>query len=60
MYPLFIPLGPAELGIIFIMLVFILGPKKIPQLSRSIGESIGYFKTTRSEIEAEMEELEGK
>lgn len=49
-------LGPTELAIIvFIIVLLILGPKKLPQLFRSMGSAIGEFKKGKAETEAEAE-----
>ncbi|MFH1682937.1 MAG: twin-arginine translocase TatA/TatE family subunit [Candidatus Woesearchaeota archaeon] len=48
-------LGPTEIAIVvLIIVVLILGPKKLPQLFRSMGQAIGEFKKGKVETEAEM------
>lgn len=48
------PLGPAELGIILFIVVLLFGAKKLPQLARSMGKSMGEFKRGRQEFESEL------
>ena len=56
--PLIIPgLGPAEILIIVIFaLVLIVGTKKIPELARAVGRSMGEFQKGRHEVEREIRE----
>jgi sec-independent protein translocase protein TatA len=42
---------PSHLIIIFIVAVFVLGPKKLPELGKGLGESIRGFKKALSEEE---------
>lgn len=47
-------LGPGEiLLVVLVVVLLILGPKKIPELFRSLGQSIGEFKKGVKESEAE-------
>ncbi|MFP4590702.1 MAG: twin-arginine translocase TatA/TatE family subunit [Halobacteriales archaeon] len=56
--PMFIgPLGPVELGVIFLIAVLLFGANKIPELARSTGEAMGEFKKGREEVERELEEI---
>jgi len=59
MIPLFGPVGP-ELLIIVAILILLFGAKKIPQLSNSLGKSIGSFKKGRQDIEQELQEMESE
>lgn len=36
--------GPWELAIIFMLLLIIFGPKKLPELARAIGSSVNEFR----------------
>ncbi len=36
--------GPLELGVVAVIVLFIVGPKKIPELARGIGQGIKEFK----------------
>ena len=51
----FLPnLGPMEMVIIFVMLMLLFGAKKIPELARGIGKSLGEFKKAKSDFEKEL------
>lgn len=54
--------GPTELLIILGFLVVIFGARKIPELARAFGSSLGYFKAGVREsqkiIDADMREIE--
>jgi len=39
-------IGPLEIGIILVIVLIIFGPKKLPDLGRSLGSSIREFKGT--------------
>jgi len=47
-------LGPAEGGIILFIIVLLFGAKRLPQLARSMGKSMGEFKRGKQEFEAEL------
>ena len=50
-------LGTQELLIILCIALLICGPKKLPQLGKAIGKTIGNFKRSSAKAEAEpMEE----
>ncbi len=59
-------LGFQELVVIFTLALLILGPRKLPELGRSLGKGIGEFKratnewkrTWDEEVEAEKRNLE--
>jgi sec-independent protein translocase protein TatA len=55
--PLFLPgLGMGELGIIFLIVLIIFGPGKLPDFCRSLGEGIRQFKqATRDDLPLEDE-----
>lgn len=54
-----IPGGP-ELIVVLGLAVLLFGAQKIPELARSMGQSIGEFKKGRKEIEAEFDsEIQG-
>ena len=44
-------LGPAEIILIIVVALLIFGPKNLPKLGKTIGESIGEFKKSVSEGE---------
>jgi len=49
--------GIPELIIVLVVILILFGPKKLPDLSRAIGKSIGEFKRGRQEIDDEMKTL---
>jgi sec-independent protein translocase protein TatA len=58
---MFGPIGFQELLVILLILLFIFGASKLPNLARSLGEAIGEFKKTlkkgkREEARREIEE----
>lgn len=63
------PIGMPEMIMIFIVILLLFGAKKLPELARGIGKSMGEFKKakeefeheiTRSENEARVKEVPGK
>ena len=53
-YALLGPIGPMEFGIILFIVILLFGAKKLPQLARSMGKSMGEFKRGRQEFENEL------
>jgi len=51
-----IALGGPEIIFIAIALILLFGAKKLPQLARGIGESLGEFKKARKEYDDTLEE----
>jgi TatA/E family protein of Tat protein translocase len=49
-------IGPAELILIFIVALLVFGPKKLPEIGRSVGKAIREFKKTSEEIKSRIEE----
>ncbi len=49
-------LGMPELIIIFVIALIIFGPRKLPELGRSLGKSIGEFKKASNELRSTLEE----
>ena len=37
--------GPLELGVILVILLLIVGPKKIPELAKGLGQGLKEFKS---------------
>ena len=48
------PIGGPELFLIFMVLLLLFGAKKLPQLARGIGKSVGEFRKAREEFEDEI------
>ncbi len=56
MHPIlaFGPLGPQEMVVIFVIILLLFGAKKIPELARGLGKSMGEFKKAREDFEREI------
>src|SRR5579862_5382122 len=56
------PLGTQELVFIFILALLLFGPKKLPELGKTIGKAMTEFRRAQSELKAtfdrEMQNLE--
>ena len=48
------PIGMPELIVIFILVLVLFGAKKLPELARGVGKSMGEFKKAREEFEREI------
>ncbi|GAA5494591.1 sec-independent protein translocase protein TatA [Rubritalea squalenifaciens DSM 18772] len=46
--------GGQEMMIVFLIVLLLFGAKKLPQLARGIGKSMGEFKRARDEFEQEI------
>lgn len=46
--------GPAEWGIILVIVVLLFGAKRLPELAKSIGQSFNEFKKAREELDHEI------
>ncbi len=51
-------LGGQEIVIIFLIVLLLFGAKKLPELARGIGKSMGEFKKARDEFEHEITRAE--
>jgi TatA/E family protein of Tat protein translocase len=49
-------LGMTELIIILVIALIIFGPRKLPELGRSLGKSIGEFKKASTELRSTIED----
>jgi sec-independent protein translocase protein TatA len=49
-------IGMPELVIILVIALIIFGPRKLPELGRSLGKSIGEFKKASSELQRTLED----
>ena len=50
----FLNLGPAEMAVIFVLVLLLFGAKKLPELARGMGKGMGEFKKARQEFENEI------
>ncbi len=50
------PLGPMEMLVIFVVVLLLFGAKRLPQLARSMGKSLGEFRRAKEEFESEIRE----
>ncbi|BDS05625.1 Sec-independent protein translocase protein TatA [Oceaniferula spumae] len=48
------PLGYPEMVVIFLIILLLFGAKKLPQLARGLGKSMGEFKKAKEEFEHEI------
>ncbi len=49
-------IGPMELFVIFVIALLVFGPKKLPEIGRSLGKAIREFKKTSEEIRGRIED----
>ncbi|MCJ7485786.1 MAG: twin-arginine translocase TatA/TatE family subunit, partial [Candidatus Aminicenantes bacterium] len=47
-------IGPAELILIFVIALLVFGPKKLPEIGRSVGKALREFKKTSEEIKGRI------
>jgi TatA/E family protein of Tat protein translocase len=50
------PLGMPEMIVIFVIALLVFGPRKLPELGRSLGKSLGEFKRASNELRNTLEE----
>jgi TatA/E family protein of Tat protein translocase len=53
---MFGPIGMPELIIIFVIALIIFGPRKLPELGKSLGRSLNEFKRASNELKNTLEE----
>jgi sec-independent protein translocase protein TatA len=59
LHPAFIgSLGTQEIIFIFLIVLLLFGAKKLPELARGIGKSMGEFKKAREDFEKEITRAE--
>ncbi|MBM3777683.1 MAG: TatA/E family twin arginine-targeting protein translocase [Acidimicrobiia bacterium] len=49
-------IGMTELVIILVIALIVFGPRKLPELGRSLGKSLGEFKRASNELRSTIEE----
>ncbi len=49
-------LGPWEIGLLLIIMVFAFGPKRIPEIGKSVGEALTSFKKATKEVEQSVDD----
>jgi TatA/E family protein of Tat protein translocase len=49
-------IGMPELVIILVLALIIFGPRKLPELGRSLGKSLGEFRRASNELRSTLEE----
>src|SRR5690606_73219 len=54
--PMFGSIGMPELIIIFVIALIIFGPRKLPELGKSLGRSINEFKRASNELRSTLED----
>ena len=52
------PIGMPEMVMIFVIILLLFGAKKLPELARGIGKSMGEFKKAREDFEREITQAE--
>jgi sec-independent protein translocase protein TatA len=50
------PIGTWELVIIFVVALVVFGPRKLPELGRSLGKSLSEFKRASNELRSTLDE----
>lgn len=51
---LFLMPGPAEFGILFVIILIIFGPGKLPDVCRALGDGVRQFKTASKDLTHEI------
>lgn len=54
-YTMAFGLGPAEIGVVLVIVLVLFGPKRLPGLGKSMGEAIRGFKKGISDVEEEID-----
>ncbi len=53
---MFGPIGMPELVIIFVIALIVFGPRKLPQLGKSLGRSLAEFKRASNDLRSTLED----
>ena len=48
-------IGPTELIVILVVALLILGPKRLPEIARSLGKGLAEFKRASNELRSEID-----
>ena len=48
-------IGPAELVVIFLVALLVVGPKRLPELGRTIGKALREFRRTTDDLKQSFE-----
>jgi sec-independent protein translocase protein TatB len=48
-------IGPSELLVILVIALLVLGPKRLPELARSLGKAMGEFRRATADITTELD-----
>ncbi len=49
-------IGPAEIVLIFVIALLVFGPRKLPEIGKSVGKALREFKKASDEIKGRIEE----
>lgn len=49
-------IGPTELLVILVVALLVLGPKRLPELARSLGKGLAEFRRATADVTAELDE----
>ena len=49
-------IGPMEIGILLVIVLILFGPKRLPQLGRSVGEALRELRNVGKQINDEEED----
>ena len=49
-------IGPGELALIFVVALLVFGPRKLPELGRSIGKGLAEFRRASHELRSTLEQ----
>lgn len=53
-------IGMQELIVIFIVVLLVFGPKRLPDIGKALGRGIREFRKATNEIKEEMKSIEGE
>jgi len=49
--------GPMELVLIFLVILLLVGGRKLPEIARGLGESVREFKKSFKEVEQDLKDV---